>query len=112
MEDFFKEVNIAITVCDKEGNILSMNDKSVAVNSPNEDIIGRNLMDCHPPMAQKQIADMLQNHNTNAYTIEKNGQKKLIYQTPWYKNGEFSGLIEFSIVLPENMPHFIRKPKV
>ncbi|MDD2576134.1 MAG: diguanylate cyclase, partial [Bacteroidales bacterium] len=45
---------------------------------------------------------------TNAYTIEKEGLKKLIYQTPWYENGEFGGLVEFSIVIPMDMPHFVR----
>ncbi len=28
---------------------------------------------------------------TNAYTIEKNGIKKLIHQTPWFENGEYTG---------------------
>lgn len=26
--DYFKEVNLAVTICDKEGKILEMNDKS------------------------------------------------------------------------------------
>mgnify|MGYP007026288891 CR=1 FL=1 len=25
--DYFKEVNLAVTICDKEGKILEMNDK-------------------------------------------------------------------------------------
>jgi hypothetical protein len=45
----------------------------------------------------------------NAYTIEKNGKKKMIYQTPWYSNGKYSGLVEISLPLPEELPHFIRK---
>ena len=53
----------------------------------------------------------MEEHATNAYTIEKNGVKKLIYQTPWYENGEFMGLVEFSLEIPFEMPHYIRKPK-
>ena len=30
MDKFFKEAGLAITVCDTEGNILDMNDKSAA----------------------------------------------------------------------------------
>jgi hypothetical protein len=29
---------------------------------------------------------------SNVYTIEKNGARKLVYQTPWYKNGEMMAL--------------------
>ena len=48
---------------------------------------------------------------TNAYTIEKEGLRKLIYQSPWYENGEFAGLVEMFVVLPETMPHYVRTPK-
>ena len=54
---------------------------------------------------------MLKNHNLNAYTIEKNGVKKLVYQSPWFENGEFAGYIELSMELPAEMPHFVRQPK-
>jgi len=32
----------------------------------------------------------------------------LIYQSPWYQNGEFAGLVEISLEIPEQMPHFVR----
>ena len=44
----------------------------------------------------------------NVYTIEKNGIKKLIYQSPWFENGEMKGLVELSLEIPFEMPHFIR----
>ncbi len=75
-------------------------------------IIGQNLLDCHPEPARTKLMQMLQNHNLNAYTIEKNGVKKLIYQSPWFENGEFAGYIELSMELPAEMPHFIRQPKL
>ena len=101
---------VAITVSDKEGNIIEMNDRSAMTfqKSGARELIGKKLMDCHPEKAQKIIAEMMSNPNTNAYTIEKEGLKKLIYQTPWYENGEFGGLVEFSIVLTNDMPHYIR----
>lgn len=107
--DYMKELNVAITVCDKDGNILQMNDKSQKTNNGN--LVGRNVYDCHPEPARTKLAELMEQRTTNAYTIEKEGVKKLIYQTPWYDNGAFMGLVEFSLEIPSEMPHYIRKSK-
>ena len=106
--DYFKEVNLAVTICDKEGKILEMNDKSrkTFLKPGQEDLIGKNVLDCHPEPAHSLLADMLQNPRTNVYTIEKKGVKKLIYQTPWYVEGEFMGFMELSMEIP-----FAMKPR-
>ena len=44
---------------------------------------------------------------TNIYTIEKKGIKKLIYQSPWLNNGVYAGFIEFSFEIPFDLPHHI-----
>lgn len=109
--DYFKEVNLAVTVCDQDGNIIEMNDKSrkTFLKPGREDLIGKNVLDCHPEPAHSMLADMLQNPRTNAYTIEKNGVKKLIYQTPWYVDGEYMGFMELSMEIPFEMKHMVRK---
>ena len=108
--NYFKEAPIAVTICDKEGKILEMNDKSVKTFiKDGKSIIGKSLLDCHPEQARSKLTAMLENHNTNAYTISKNGIKKLIYQMPWFSEGEFAGYIELSMEIPEEMPHFVRK---
>ena len=114
MDRVFKELNMAITVCDENGRILDMNPMSEKVNlKPGmPPLIGSNVLDCHPEPAKSKLAGMLKEPQTNVYTIEKNGVKKLIYQTPWYENGVFKGLVEFSIVIPNEMPHYVRQPKV
>ena len=111
--DYFKEVNLAVTICDKEGKILEMNDKSrkTFLKPGQEDLIGKNVLDCHPEPAQSLLADMLQNPRTNVYTIEKKGVKKLIYQTPWYVEGEFMGFMELSMEIPFEMKHCVRGGK-
>ena len=76
--DYMKELNVAITVCDKEGKILQMNDKSQKTN--HGDLVGQNVLDCHPEPARRKLMRLMEEHATNAYTIEKNGVKKLIYQ--------------------------------
>ena len=107
---WFGQIPVAITVCDKRGVILDMNDKAAETFSKDggRSLIGKNLLDCHSDASQAQILRMLREQISNCYTIEKNGVKKLIYQTPWYQDGEFGGLIEFSFVIPESLPHFVR----
>ncbi len=95
---------------DKEGRVIEMNDKSIATfeKQGGAKLIGTHLFEHHPPHAVETIKRLYETHETNAYTIEKAGQKKLIYQTPWFENGEFMGYVEFSLVLPEGMPHKVR----
>ena len=108
--DWSEELPVAITVSDKEGKILFMNNKSAEVFAKygGKGLIGKQLNDCHKPSSQDIILGLMTNQETNAYTIEKNGIKKLIYQCPWYNEGEFAGLVELSLVLPDELPHFIR----
>ncbi len=101
----------AVTVCDRDGIILYMNDRSIAVFSEDggSRLIGRNLLDCHPEPARQRLLDMMGAEKKNVYTIEKRGVKKLIYQTPWYADGQYSGFVELSVEIPFDMPHFIRQ---
>ena len=110
--DYFEEVDVAVTVCAKDGTILDMNGKSRKTNlrPGQESILGQNVLDCHPEPARSLLEDMLRNPRTNVYTVEKEGLKKLIFQTPWYDEGEYAGFMELSMVLPENIPHRVRKP--
>ena len=105
MFDWAKEMDCAITVCDKEGIVLHQNEKSIVTNG---DVLNQNLFGCHNPRSQEIIRRLINEGATNTYTISKKGQKKLIHQAPWRENGEVAGLVEFSIVIPEEMPHYIR----
>lgn len=105
---FFKGVNVSITVSDAEGNIVYMNDKSIEVNG---DARGGNLMKCHNENSKRIIEHLLNDAATNVYTVQKGPVKKLIYQTPWYSDEEkktVAGLVEFSIILPDDIPHHVR----
>ncbi len=108
--EFAHELPYAITVCDCHGIIVYMNDRSALTFEKygGKALLGKNLADCHPEPACSKLKKLLETQGSNAYTIEKNGQKKLIYQSPWFENGEFMGLIELSLVLPDDMPHFVR----
>jgi transcriptional regulator with PAS, ATPase and Fis domain len=101
-----RELPAAVTVCDRNGVILEMNDKAKSTLS--DDLVGRNVLDCHPEPARTRLAELLAAGRSNVYTIEKNGRRKLIYQSPWYRDGQFAGLLEISFELPATLPHFKR----
>lgn len=109
--DWTREFPGAVTVCDRDGVILEMNDKSALTFAADggKELIGKNIMDCHPAKSHAKIRELLAGGVTNTYTIEKNGVKKLIYQAPWYQDGVQAGLVELSIEIPFEMEHFIRK---
>lgn len=105
IEDYFKEVRCAVTVCDNECRIVYQNGSSLAVNG---DMRGKDMSGCHNERSRSIIARILSEGISNSYTISKKGQRKLIHQTPWYKEGAVAGIIEFSIVIPEELPHYDR----
>jgi hypothetical protein len=105
-----KEFKMGITITALDGTILYMNDKSIDIfkNDGGEKLIGKNVLDCHPEPSRTQLMEMMKGETTNVYTIEKNGKKKMIYQSPWYENNEYKGFVELSIEIPFEIPHFKR----
>lgn len=99
------ELDCAITVCDTEGLVLYQNQRSIAVNG---DVRGTSLIPCHNERSRGIIARLLNEGGKNVYTIHKRGIRKLIYQTVWRRNGVVAGLVEFSLEIPETMPHYDR----
>jgi transcriptional regulator with PAS, ATPase and Fis domain len=105
-----KEFPAAVTVCNAEGRILEMNDRAAATfeKDGGMKLIGRNVLDCHPEPSRTMLKGMLESGRTNVYTIEKQGKKKLVYQSPWSADGRYAGFIEISFEIPWDMPHFNR----
>lgn len=107
--DWAEDIEGAVTVCDAEGKVVYMNKRSrETFNKDGQTMVGKSLYPCHNERSQEIIRDMLENDRPHCYTISKHGQRKLIYQTPWRENGEVKGLVEFSFVIPEEMPHYDR----
>jgi PAS domain S-box-containing protein len=100
----------AITVCDSAGIILEMNYRAekMFLEQGRRDLVGSNLIDCHPEHARTKLQEIMKQRQANVYTIEKNGQKKILYQAPWYTEGQYCGYVEIVLDLPGSMPHFIR----
>jgi transcriptional regulator with PAS, ATPase and Fis domain len=100
----------AVTVCDAEGRIIEMNEKSAEVFAADGGaaLLGANVIDCHPEPSRSKLKGMMDERRTNVYTIQKNGKKKLIYQTPWSKDGAYAGFVELALEIPWDLPHFNR----
>ena len=109
--DWVREFPGAVTVCDENGVIIEMNDEAARVFAEDggRSLIGKNVLDCHPERARTKLAEMISGRRPNAYTIEKAGVRKLIYQSPWTENGRYRGFIEISLKIPADLPHFMRK---
>lgn len=108
--DWIKEFPAAIEICDPDGVLLELNDRA-AKNLEKDGgraLIGKNILDCHPEPARSKTERLLQGREKNVYTIEKNGIKKLIFQSPWYKDGKYAGFVELSLEIPFELPHFVR----
>ena len=101
MENFFKTINCAVVVWDKEGKVLYQNDKSI---SKDGNVCGNNLIGCHKPESWKMIQKMLNEDCSNIYQVIRTTGSKLVFQTPWYEeDGSIGGLVEIVTELPENL---------
>ena len=106
--DWAEGLHCAVTVCDIEGKVLYMNEQSREVNYGGRSMVGQNLFPCHNERSQAMIRQMMATDTVNAYTITKNGRRKMIYQSPWLKDGKVAGIVEISMPIPDDMPHYDR----
>jgi transcriptional regulator with PAS, ATPase and Fis domain len=108
--EWVKEFPAAVTVCDTEGRIIEMNRRSAEgfAADGGAGLIGTNVLDCHPEPSRSKLRKMMDERRPNVYTIRKKGKKKLIYQSPWFKDGVYAGFVELSFEIPWDMPHFDR----
>lgn len=111
LPDWAFGMNCAVTVADADCNIIYMNERSLATfaNRGGADLIGHNLMEYHNENSKAIIRRLLAEGGVNVYTISKDGVRKMIYQTAWRnEEGVVAGLVEISMIIPEEMPHYVR----
>jgi hypothetical protein len=111
MPDWVTRFPGSVTVSDRENRILWMNDKAAAgyADQGGRALIGKDMNACHNARSRGIIDNLLCTGNPNVYTIEKKGVKKFIYQVAWKNDaGAIAGLVELSMEIPFEMPHFVR----
>ena len=107
--DWAEGMASAVTAADKDGVIRYMNRKARETYKKHGDLIGKSLYDCHGERAAAIIRRLLTEGGTNAYTIEKEGLRKMIYQTAvTAADGRVEGIVEVSMVIPDELPHYVR----
>lgn len=111
MPDWVRAFPGAVTVSNLDHRIVYLNDKAAATwaDKGGRALLGTDLQACHNERSRSIMDRLLAEGGTNAYTIEKQGQKKFIYQTVWKDSaGQVAGLVEVSLIIPMDMPHYIR----
>lgn len=109
--DWIEKFGGAVTVCDRDGVVLEMNEAAARVFAEDGGaaLVGTNVLDCHPEPSRSKLRAMLAEGRSNVYTIRKNGRKKLILQAPWYDaTGRYAGFVELAHEIPDALPHFDR----
>ena len=107
--DWAEGMACSVTAADKDGVITYMNRRAREQYKKHGNLIGSNLYDCHNERSQAIIRRLLTEGGTNAYTIEKNGVRKMIYQTACTgADGRVEGIVEVSMVIPDELPHYVR----
>lgn len=102
------EADFAVTICDLEGVVIYRNRRSADTFSKYGELMGRSLKDCHSQASWDKIVQMMKRGESNTYSVEKGGIKKVIHQTPLLQDGNVNGMIEISVITPDNMKHFKR----
>ncbi len=99
-----------LVVIDKNGMIIEANKeatKALELADP-ELLLGKSVFECHPPGALEKLKQLVDSRKKNFYTYTKSGKKYLVIQGPWTIEGEYAGYFDFTVELPENMPHYDR----
>lgn len=73
LNNWLKEFSAAVTVCDLNGKIIEMNDRSAETfkDDGGYQLIGKSLFNCHSDNSVAIIKDLIAKKSVNVYTIEK-----------------------------------------
>lgn len=99
MINWFDEVAFPVTVCDKTGIIVYMNQASIDEFEPDggKELLGKSLMDCHPQPAREILVEMLEKQIPHTYISRADGKEYFVHEAPWFENGKYQGFVEVSI---------------
>jgi transcriptional regulator with PAS, ATPase and Fis domain len=102
-----KEFPAGITVCDTEGIILEMNERSIEIfaDDGGEQLVGTNVLDCHPEPSRSKLAEMMKTERRNIYFFEDDDERMMAFQIPWYQDGKYAGFVEMLLRVPDEIPH-------
>lgn len=105
--NWFRSFPGSITITDAKGIILEMNDKAAESyrEGGGRELIGKSAINCHEEPVRQTVQKMYDEPAMRIYTTRENGQKILVIHAPFFSDGEFMGIVELVIDLPEEIPH-------
>jgi transcriptional regulator with PAS, ATPase and Fis domain len=108
--DWIEALPTEVTVTDAAGTIIAMNARSRETFAADGGgaLVGRSVFDCHPEAARAKTEALYARQQPNHYTIRKAGQRKIVHQVPYFTDGAFAGIVEISVPIPDDLPHFDR----
>jgi uncharacterized protein (DUF952 family) len=104
LTQWVKDFPAEVSIMGKDGIMIGLNDVAIKAfeYAGGEKVIGENGITCHKPSSQKIIRDLIASQKSHSYIRYKPKSHPdcgiFCYQSPWYVDGGFMGLIEF--VLP------------
>jgi transcriptional regulator with PAS, ATPase and Fis domain len=110
MNEWVRLIPAEIMVTSTTGSILEMNkaaDELFKAEGGHQ-LLGKNVLDCHPEPAREKLTGMMLTHTPHAYYNTENGEKRFFFQSPWYQKGLYEGFVEVSFPVPDQIPHFLR----
>ena len=105
--DYWKELDITVSICDASGYIIYMNDKAINdtfADHGGVELIGTSLLDCHPEPSKSKLKKMMEEETSNTYFKGQGESRRLIHQTPIYHSNVYFGFMELIIPCPEVEP--------
>ncbi|HEX2999213.1 MAG TPA: PAS domain S-box protein [Armatimonadota bacterium] len=99
-----ESMDAQVTVTDSEGIILYLNKRALAgyARSGGAALIGKNVLDCHSEKSRPLLERLYARHEAYHYVNVSRGKRKLLHVLPWYRDGEFAGLVEIGVPLPDD----------
>jgi hypothetical protein len=104
---WFKAFPGSITITNAKGMILQMNDKAAESyrDGGGHALVGKSAIGCHEEPVRQTVQRMYDEPAMRIYTTRENGQNILVTHAPFFSDGEFMGIVELVIELPEVIPH-------
>jgi len=109
--EWVKEFPGTITIVDKDGIIVYVNERAAQKYGPTGGEVGKNVFDCHPEAAGEKLRGLMDTQQSFVYTTERAGKGKIVCQAPWYQDGEYAGFMELTLETTLPLPHFVRDRK-
>ncbi len=97
--DWVEEFPGGVYVCDRAGTILRMNRRAVETcrDRGGAALVGTDVKALHEGSAGEKLASMLETGKRNVWLAQGASGVKLIYQSPWYRDGTYTGFVELAL---------------